>query len=120
MFELKVSLGGSSLKELMEQDGEEVLSINLSAADEGDLGEECDGNQEPHEDTLGSLAQSSQDLLSCSNLNRVVNKMTPSPAVPAGPSCYQIRDRPILTGCLSSDWADQVEEDSSPGLPEDS
>ena len=46
--------------------------------------------------------------------------MTPSPAVPAGPSRYLSRDRPILTGCLPSDWADQAEEESGPGLPEDS
>ena len=50
----------------------------------------------------------------------MVNEITPFPVVPAGPSHYLIRDRPILTRCLPSDWADQVEEENGPGLPEDS
>ena len=101
----------------MEQDGGDVIAINLSSAEEEEFGEESDGNQDPPEDALGSLAQSSQDLLSCSNLVRVVNELTQPPAVPAEPSCYLIKDKSILTGCLPSDWSDQAEEDCSPCLP---
>ena len=104
----------------MDQDGGVIIAINLSSAEEGEFGKVSDNNQDLPEDALGSLAQSSQDLLSCSNLVKVVNKLTPPPVVSAGPSRYLLKDRPILTGCLPSEWADQAELECGLGLPEES
>ena len=56
MSELKASLGDSSLEELMNQDGDDVIAINCSSAEEEEFGEESDNNQDPLEDALGSLA----------------------------------------------------------------
>ena len=53
MFELKLSLGHSSLEEILIQEEDEILAINMSPADEGDFGEESDGNQEYQEDKVG-------------------------------------------------------------------
>ena len=42
--------------------------------------------------------------------------MTASQLVSVGPSHHQVRDRPILTRCLPTDWAYQVKHKRRPGL----
>ena len=98
------------------QDKDEILAINLSPVDEGDFGENSDVNQEPQENNLEYFTQSSHYLLSCSEFAKVVNNMTLSPLVPARPSRHQIRDRPILTWCLPTKWADHMDQGRGPSV----
>ena len=63
MSELKEAVLDSSIDE-MEQDGEELLSINLSSEAEEEFNEERVDIQDPPVDALESLANSSQDYLS--------------------------------------------------------
>ena len=87
----------------------ELLNINLSAEGAGDLWDkESDSDQEEPQDAFCALAHTSQNLLSCSQLVQMVNKLTPMLFVPAGPSHHLVRDRPIL---IRVSWAKQVDQE---------
>ena len=102
MSDLKQSSGDKHCKDcLIEHYAREQL-LNLSSER---LGLQDRGNisdQVEQQDALGALTQYSQDVLSVSQLVKVVDNLSnPVPLFPARPAlCHLVKDKPII-----SDWS---------------